>query len=429
MSMSTQFPPSPVRNDTAPPTGTPVHSGTIAGRPAAGRSVLGHGAGFWVIAFAFLTAMAFSAVPTPLYVLYQHRDGFSSFMTTVVFAAYAVGVIISLFLAGHASDWLGRRRVLVPALLVEAVSALVFLVWPALPGLLLARLLSGLGIGLITATATAHLSELHAVDRPGADRTRPELMSTAANLGGLGVGPLVSGALAQYVSGPLRTPYLVFMALLLVGAMAVALVPETVQPAEERPAYRPQRIAVPAAARARYFAAAGAAFASFSILGLFTSLAPGLVAGTLHHPSRALAGLVAFLVFGAAATAQSVLARTTVRRQLAAGVSLMTAGLVPLTVAVWQPDLALFLAGGAVAGAGAGVLLKGAISTVAALAAPGARGEALAGLFLIGYAGLTVPVLGVGIATQFISAKVALLGFAAAILLMVAAISSRLFRR
>ena len=107
----------------------------------------------------------------------------------------------------------------------------------------------------------------------------------------------------------------------------------------------------------------------------------------------------------------------------------MTAGLVPVTLAVWEPNLALFLVGGAVAGAGAGVLLKGAISTVAGLAAPAARGEALAGLFLIGYVGLTVPVLGLGIATQFTSAKFALLGFAAALLLVLAATSTRLFRR
>ncbi|MGH1526393.1 hypothetical protein ACRAWC_21150 [Leifsonia sp. L25] len=37
---------------------------------------LRHGAGFWVIAAAFLAVMAFSTIPTPLYALYQARDGF-----------------------------------------------------------------------------------------------------------------------------------------------------------------------------------------------------------------------------------------------------------------------------------------------------------------------------------------------------------------
>src|SRR5438067_8409372 len=108
--------------------------------------------------------MAFSTIPTPLYVLYQQRDGFSSFVVTVVFAVYAVGVIASLLLVGHVSDWVGRRRVLIPALGIEVLAAVLFVMWPALPGLIVARFVSGLGIGMITATAL--LRDLHALARP-----------------------------------------------------------------------------------------------------------------------------------------------------------------------------------------------------------------------------------------------------------------------
>src|SRR5262249_16349699 len=103
--------------------------------PRARRAIFRHGPGFWVVAFAFLTAMAFSAVPTPLYVLYQHRDHFSSLMVTVVYAVYALGAIVSLFLAGHLSDRHGRRRILLTALLIEAAAAVLYLISPALPGL------------------------------------------------------------------------------------------------------------------------------------------------------------------------------------------------------------------------------------------------------------------------------------------------------
>src|SRR3712207_1861033 len=94
-----------------------------------------HGAGLWAVAFAFLAVLAFSTVPTPLYAIYQARDGFSTFVITVVFAAYAVGVTLALFLAGHLSDWLGRKRALLPALALSLVSAALFLVWRDLPGL------------------------------------------------------------------------------------------------------------------------------------------------------------------------------------------------------------------------------------------------------------------------------------------------------
>src|ERR1700761_6368759 len=92
--------------------------------------------GFWLIAFAFLTAMAFTTVPAPLYSLYMARDGFSTFMVTVVFAVYAVGVVISLLLAGHVSDWAGRKNMLVAGLILELVAAAAFLSGLSLPLLL-----------------------------------------------------------------------------------------------------------------------------------------------------------------------------------------------------------------------------------------------------------------------------------------------------
>src|ERR1700761_6193823 len=117
--------------------------------------------GFWLIAFAFTTAMAFTTVPAPLYSLYKAKDGFSTFMVTVVFAVYAVGVVISLLLAGHVSDWIGRKKVLVPGLGLELVAAVLFLTDTSLPTLIASRLISGLGVGMITATATAHLHDLY----------------------------------------------------------------------------------------------------------------------------------------------------------------------------------------------------------------------------------------------------------------------------
>src|ERR1700742_212153 len=144
--------------------GSPMTTSPTAARIAAAPSTPGrrrHSFGFWVAALAFLVNMGFSAVPTPLYVLYERRDHFSTFMVTVVYAVYAVGVIASLFLGGHVSDWIGRKRVFVPALLINVLSAVIFVLAPSLAGLIVARVVSGISVGLTTATATAYLGELH----------------------------------------------------------------------------------------------------------------------------------------------------------------------------------------------------------------------------------------------------------------------------
>ena len=376
-----------------------------------------HGAGLWSVAFAFMTVLAFSTVPTPLYSIYQSRDGFSTFMITVVFAAYAVGVILALFLAGHVSDWLGRRRVLVPAILTSVLSAIVFLLWRDLPGLLIARVLSGVSVGVVTATATAYVSELHLGQRPGASPRRAQVIATTANLGGLGVGSIVAGLLAQFVHAPLTVPFIIFGIALALATSAVALAPETVTPASPRPAYHPQRVAVPAESRGQFFGAAVGGAVSFAAFGLFTSLAPSFLAGTLHDTSHLLAGVPAFAAFAAAIAAQLATGKWAVRRLLATGMSTLAAGIILVVVAAWLPSLALFLVGGVIAGAGAGLLFKGGVVTASGLAGADSRAEVLAGFFLASYVGISVPVLGLGILAQFVALKVALLVFAIGLLI------------
>ena len=83
--------------------------------------------GFWAVAFSFLVVAAFSTAPSSLYGLYEQREHLSSLTITFVYAVYAVGVVGSLLLAGHVSDWYGRRVVLLPAIAVAIAAAAVFL--------------------------------------------------------------------------------------------------------------------------------------------------------------------------------------------------------------------------------------------------------------------------------------------------------------
>jgi MFS family permease len=386
--------------------------------------------GFWAVAFAFTALMAFTTAPTPLWSLFARRDGFSSLTITLVFAVYAVAVAVSLVLAGHLSDVYGRRRLLVPALALNVVAALVFVTWPALPGLLVARILSGLGVGAATATATVWLAELDAGRRPDAPAHRAQIISTAANLGGLGLGALIAGVLAQWVGHALTVPFLTLASALVVGMLVVALAPETRVPPEPRPRYRPQRISVPPQSRGRFFAAATAVAITFAIFGLITSLAPSFLAGTLHQPSHALAGAVSFAMFAAAALTQTLTGPRTPHQLLAGAIPALLTGVALLTLAVWvpSPSFGIFLAGDLIAGAGAGLMFKGAIGTVTEISLPERRAEAVAGFFLAAYLGLAGPVIGLGALTQIASTRVSLLVFAGLLALGILAATPTLLR-
>jgi MFS family permease len=382
------------------------------GHHARARRRRHHSFGFWAATAAFLVNMGFSAVPTPLYVLYERRDHFSTITVTVVYAVYAVGVIVSLFLGGHVSDWVGRKAVFVPALLINVASALVFLFAPGLPGLLVARVISGISVGLATATATAYLAELHVgVFGEGGSTRRAQVVATAANLGGIGVGPLVSGLLAQYAPQPLRLPYVLFGAALFVLAVLVAIAPETARRPDPAPRYRPQRIAVPGPARRTFFAATAAGMAAFAVYGVFNSLAPTFLAGTLNQHSHAVAGAVAFAAFAAGAVTQIALSRAGLRLTLRVGQLVLIPGLALLVGGMWLPSLALFVTGGLLTGAGGGLAFRGALTAAGSAAPPESRAEVLAGFFLGAYVGLSLPVVGLGIATQHASPRTVMLCF------------------
>lgn len=358
-------------------------------------------AGFWVVAGAFTAVTAYATVPTPLYPLYQAADDFPVEVVTLVFAAFAVGVVFSLFLIGHISDWAGRRRMAIIALVVSAAAAVVFILWSSVPGLVLARFVDGVSVGTLSAAATAHLTELRARARPTETAVIAASVAGAANIGGLALGPLIGGLFAEFLPDPLELPHIVFLVVFLVAAVILRAVPETVDPFRERPAYRPQPLAFPPASRAAFAAAGIGAAASFALFALFTSLTPTFLHDTFHVSDHLADGATVFAVFGAAAIAQLALVRVPQRTQLVVAIACFIIGLASIAVGALAPVLALFIVGGIVAGAGAGIMFRSAIAGAGSLAAPGRRGETLALLFLIAYTGLVLPVLLVGWSLSF----------------------------
>jgi len=376
------------------------------------------GAGFWIVALSLLLVLAVGTIPSPLYGLYQHRDGFSTFTITLIFAAYSLGTTVSLFLVGHVSDWYGRKRILLPGLAMSAASALVLLLWRDLPGLFVGRVMGGLAVGAVSGTATAYVAELRAASHPDESPRMVQLVSASVSVAGLGVGALVSGLLAQYVTSPLTVPYLVFLGALLAAAIGAVLTPETRQRPVPPTKYHTQRVSVPAQARRQFFAATAGAAVAFAGFGLFTSLAGFVLDGTLHRTALSLAGATVFTVFAGATAMQFITMSWNRRTVLVTGMACMVGGVGLVVLAAWlsSPSLALFLIGGLSTGLGGGAMFKGSLVTVMVISELEHRAEAVAGLLLAGYVGLSVPAIGAGVAIDAgVSTRDTLLGFAIAV--------------
>jgi MFS family permease len=364
--------------------------------PAVPRSR--HGSGFWAVAFAFLIVMAFATLPSPLYGLYRTRDHLSAFVITIVFAIFAAGTIITLLGERFIAARIGRRGAMLAGVATMMVAAGLLAAWKDLPALLVGRFLTGVAIGLAAGVAIPYLIELRLRADPTASAVRAQIIGTSVNVGALGIGPLVAGILAQWATQPLTLSYLLFVALGAVALIGVAPAPETGRPTpraatENRPAgsRRSVRLPVPAAA---------ATIAAFSSTGLFAGLSGLFLATTFHRPSHALSGATLFLVFSAGVVSQLATTRLRASRVLALGMIFMVVGLVLLVVAVRlsTPSLALFLIGGALIGAGAGAVYKGTTGLVLQATPPENRVAMTSALVIAVFVGLSVPVLGAGVA-------------------------------
>jgi predicted MFS family arabinose efflux permease len=385
--------------------------------------------GFWTVAFAFLIVMAFATLPSPLYGLYRTRDHLSAFTITIVYAIWAASTIATLLTEHLVVARIGRRGVMLSAVATMMVAAGLLAGWKDLPGLLIGRLLTGVAVGLAAGTAIVYLIELRVRSDPKASVVRARTIGTSVNVGALGIGPLIGGCLAQWASWPLTLPYLVFAALGAVALIGLATAPETGAPApRERTRTQPTasrpsaRLPVPAAA---------ATLAAFAANGLFAGLSGLFLSTTLHHPSHALAGATLFLVFSAGVVSQLATSRLQASRVLAVGTLFMLVGLVLLVVAVRlsTPSLAMFLIAGALIGAGAGAVFKGTTGIVLEASAPEDRVAMTSALLIALFVGLSVPVVGAGIALNAgASAPDTVLGFAVLVGLGVAGAGALLGR-
>jgi predicted MFS family arabinose efflux permease len=367
-----------------------------------------------------------ATLPTPLYPIYERELGFGGVMVTLIFAAYAVGVVAALVLFGRVSDQLGRRSVLLPGLALAVVSSAVFLIPDSLPALFAGRVLSGLSAGIFTATATAMLVDL----APEGRQARYSLVAACVNMLGLGLGPVLAGALAEYAPAPLALPYLAHIVLVLLATVGFWAVAEPLERSGQPFRWRPQKISVPSEVRGVFVRAATAGFAGFAVLGLFTAVSPSFLTQVLRVENHLVGGLVVFTLLGFSTIGQIASSRLRERPALLVGAAGLVVGVAIVGLSLAVASLLLLVVGAAVAGVGQGMSFRAGLGAVNAGSPPERRSEVASSFFLVLYVAISVPVIGVGVASGLfglVTAGVAFSGIVA--LVAAAAFVSLLFQR
>ncbi|QWT21597.1 MFS transporter [Bacillus sp. NP157] len=366
-----------------------------------------------MLAMVFCAVMAGTTLPAPLYGIYQGMMGLTGTDVSVIFAIYALAVLGSLVLVGSWSDQLGRKPLLYAALAAALISDAIFLQAQHMSSLLVARALSGLSAGLFTAAGTVAIVELAPADR----KARAGIMASAANMGGLGLGPLLAGVVSAYLPWPTRLVFVLHAVAIAACVLVVMACPETVRRASEVK-LRPRALRLSPDTRRVFPILAMASFAAFALIGLMTSLEPTLLRDTLHVASRAAIGLLLCVVFAASLVGQLIQGRLPQQRRVPSACAVLSLGAVLLACSLIGHSMTMMVIAVVVVGVGQGGVFAASIGEVGLTAAAGERAENMAVLFVVAYLGVALPVLGLGVAADRVGLAGAAVSFCIAMALL-----------
>ncbi len=345
--------------------------------------------GAYLAMVALLVFTMGTSIITPLLPLYAGQFHLSNGTLTLLFATYTATVVPTMLVAGSASDRLGRKRVLLPAMLVLTCASLVFAFTESVSMLFVGRVLQGLAVGMFLGVGTAFVVD-HAIP---AKRALAAMAAGAFFRLGFGLGPGMAGLVAQYWGDPIHRPFEVHLVLLAVGIGCVILASETVP----RRRYKFEiRVGVPKG-QMRGFAGfmAPAAFTMSFMEGTVLSIVPLYLYDTLGERNVAIAGLCGFLVLGLGGMTPLVTRNVAPRMavMIGLGVSAVVTWLIAIA-AVGSSALLVVVAAGII-GFVNGMILQGATVICSTVVPLQERGKLLSSLYMCAYAG-TVPAVGLG---------------------------------
>lgn len=320
--------------------------------------------------------------------VYQDVDGATSSEVTLLFGAYAAGLIPTLLVVAPLSDRWGRRRVMLPVLVLSLAATVVLMVgghhlWLLLVG----RVLAGIASGAAFAPGTAWVKELS--DGPAGTGARRAAVAMTA---GFGTGPLVSGVVAQWGPAPTVLPYVPHLVLAVVALWLVRVAPESPRPVGSVSPDGEARVgqALASAPFLRRVVPTAPWVFGCASLGFTTVPAIAEVPG----PRVAVGGFLVALTLGTGILVQPLGRRWASTTTLLLGVGAGVLGFV-LAIGAAATGVAAFTVLAAVPlGAAYGWILVGGLTTVEEVAPPQHLARVTSVFYSLTYLGFAAPFLG-----------------------------------
>ena len=341
------------------------------------------------VAVAFTSLYLAAGSLTPLLVVYRRLWQFPASTLTLAFAAYAIGFLAAVLTLGSLSDHIGRRPVLIGALVVQLASNVLFLAAPDVGWIVAGRIVQGVASGAATSALTAALVEL----APAGNKRLGTILGSVSLTGGLAAGSLLAGLAIQFTPAASSVVFVTLIVLTVLGGVAVVFSPETMGRTPGAVRSLIPRVSVPPAARREFAAAAPVVAAVWMLAGLSGGIAPSLVRSVFHLDSGLLDGLAGFVAPAVSAVIGLSFARVDPRRAMTIGIWSAILGALGIIVGVFSGSLGVMFVGQAVAGVAFGACFTAALRLVFPLAKPNQSAGVVAAIYVVSYGAFGLPIV------------------------------------
>ncbi|MEH7109605.1 MFS transporter [Bacillus sp. JJ1764] len=364
-----------------------------------------------------------------LFPVYSEYYRLSSLEITILFAVYAVILLPTLFVVGARGSTWGLKRVLRWSIWMSIASTLLFLVSINIWMLYVARILEGIAYGAFTGTASAFLLKQTS---QGKVTTAIKLSGATVNIG-FGLGPAISGLILQYIHfQPLRLPYWFLLVMLVCSLIILEMLPKNEDAQVQKPVKTKISLGVPSNIRSHFWSIIGLPiFTVFTLGGIVFSLIPSFTKNVIHTNNLSISGLLILLLLGGGALMQFFPWPKNPVTRMRMGILFLTIGSWIIVFSGETANLFLLWSGFGIQGIGAGWTFQVSLRFASQLPKPEERPRVISAFYLCAYSGFIVPVVGVGLLTQFFNLNVSmiLLNFFASLMVLYVLIYSVKFNR
>lgn len=343
---------------------------------------------FRTAALTAALALWTSGAPSVVYPAYGRVWHVAPALTTLVFGAYPLALLLVLGLFGGIADRIGGRAAMVLGLALMAAGTLAFALAPGVGVLVVGRVITGAGVGFALSPATAGLAQYAA---PGRARVAGAV-ATASTAAGLTVALLLGGTFLTVLGDPLHASYWPLLAAILVVLLLALRLPRGAGGSGALV----QLLRVPPSMRGVVMQGALGVAAAFATGGVVLALGADVVVALVGTGAPLTVGAV--LALSAVTIGATALLARDVRasRAAPAGAVVMVAGLATLVLAGAAASLPVLLASIVLTGIGYSLLFSAGVGVAAALAPAAHRAATVSAVYFVGYAVQAVAAIGLG---------------------------------